>query len=201
MADQEHNIAHDKIEIFLCKKCDVKKLLIEFHKDCSRKDNRSPYCKLCVNTYKKKDWNDNKETLKKRHKISRDKRKDKQKIYNKNYGILKKKQISIQKKIYAKANQEKIRSRNQCRRTRMMGGIVEKFLDIQIFERDHWICQICLGKVNKRLKHPHSLSKSLDHVIPIANGGYHTWQNVVLVHLGCNIIKGNRLLTQQQRLF
>lgn len=198
-----HSLEYDvsSEELVLCKKCGTKKLLAEFHKDFSRKNGHCIFCKTCACTNKRKEWEENKEEIKKRTKISRDKRKDKQKIYNKNYGLRKKKAISANKKAYARKNPEKIRARNQRRRVLIKNGVVEKFLDIEIFERDRWICQICLKKVNKRLKHPHPLSHSIDHIIPIADGGAHTRQNSVLAHLLCNTVKGDRTAVQQQRLF
>lgn len=35
--------------------------------------------------------------------------------------------------------------------------------------------------------------KSIDHIRPLSKGGTHTWDNVQLAHLKCNIKKGNRV--------
>ena len=46
---------------------------------------------------------------------------------------------------------------------------------------------------------------SIDHVIPVAKGGTHTWKNVKLAHRGCNNIKNDKIIyeetTGQLRLF
>jgi 5-methylcytosine-specific restriction endonuclease McrA len=51
-----------------------------------------------------------------------------------------------------------------------------------VLKRDHHTCQYCGS--TKRL--------TLDHVIPRAQGGLHTWQNVVTACESCNSRKGNR---------
>ena len=51
-----------------------------------------------------------------------------------------------------------------------------------VFARDNHRCQYCRGP-----------AESLDHVIPRARGGGHTWENVVACCRRCNIRKGSRL--------
>lgn len=66
----------------------------------------------------------------------------------------------------------------------------EKVKAVEIYERDKWVCQICNKRVNKCLNYPHPMSASLDHIIPIADGGTHTRVNVQLAHLRCNVSIG-----------
>ncbi|MCK4625042.1 MAG: HNH endonuclease [Phycisphaerae bacterium] len=83
-----------------------------------------------------------------------------------------------------------VRAHNQYRRATKRTIFAEKFLDLEIFERDCWTCQICGKRVNRRLKFPHPRSKSLDHIIPLSvPEGHHTRQNVQLAHLSCNLSK------------
>jgi hypothetical protein len=70
-----------------------------------------------------------------------------------------------------------------------------------VFERDGWRCQICRKKVNPTLKHPHPMSASLDHIVPLARGGTHEPKNVQLAHLGCNLSKNIRAVGCQLRVF
>ena len=62
----------------------------------------------------------------------------------------------------------------------------------KLIRRDHNICQIC-GKpcdVNdKRYGTSGPLYPSIDHIIPLAKGGSHTWGNVQLAHIICNSSK------------
>lgn len=56
----------------------------------------------------------------------------------------------------------------------------------KVFERDHWRCYICAMRVDKRLRWPHPMSASLDHVVPMSRGGGHTYANCACTHLYCN---------------
>lgn len=69
----------------------------------------------------------------------------------------------------------------------------------KLIKRDKNVCHICGLKCDKGDyttdangnyiiggKHP-----SVDHVMPLANGGTHTWDNVKLAHCMCNSLKSN----------
>ena len=71
-------------------------------------------------------------------------------------------------------------------------------------ERDRYRCQLCGRKVDMtrrttRSKHD-PLSPSVDHIVPLSEGGEHTMANTQLAHLGCNMAKGNRPANEQLRL-
>lgn len=65
---------------------------------------------------------------------------------------------------------------------------------LEVFERDGWICGICAEPVDPDREYPDRMSASMDHVVPLALGGQHTWDNVQCSHLHCNIEKGKQLL-------
>lgn len=69
----------------------------------------------------------------------------------------------------------------------------ESFLSAEVFERDGWICQLCYEPVDATLPWPHRMSKTLDHVLPVAKGGAHTRANTQLTHLTCNASKRDSL--------
>lgn len=52
-----------------------------------------------------------------------------------------------------------------------------------VFSRDGGLCQYCGGP-----------AESIDHVVPRAKGGEHTWENVVAACRPCNVTKRDRLL-------
>lgn len=95
------------------------------------------------------------------------------------------------------------RGRNSMHRRRaLLAGTESERIDYnEIFERDRWICGLCRKRVDKKLAWPHPMSKSLDHVIPIARHGAHVKANVQLAHLHCNLSKQDRCYGEQLMLF
>jgi len=75
---------------------------------------------------------------------------------------------------------------NHRKRARYYGVRYEPIKKRAIFERDGWRCGICNKKVDRRLKFPHPMSASLDHIIPMSLGGPHLLHNVQCSHFGCN---------------
>ena len=57
---------------------------------------------------------------------------------------------------------------------------------VKVFRNNAGICQIC----NKWVQPKHA---SMDHTHPLSKGGTHTWDNVQLSHLKCNLRKGARV--------
>ena len=62
-----------------------------------------------------------------------------------------------------------------------------------IFERDRWLCQICFRPIPRTLISPFDPQRAtIDHRLPLAAGGSHTFYNLQAAHLGCNSGKGSR---------
>lgn len=63
----------------------------------------------------------------------------------------------------------------------------------KLYERDNGICHLCGGLCdwNDEPNHIDSKYPSIDHLIPIANGGEHSWENVKLAHWYCNTLRGD----------
>jgi 5-methylcytosine-specific restriction endonuclease McrA len=58
-----------------------------------------------------------------------------------------------------------------------------------VFKRDKWTCGICHEAIDRTLRWPDLMSASVDHVIPLAEGGSHTYDNVQAAHWLCNTYK------------
>jgi 5-methylcytosine-specific restriction endonuclease McrA len=86
-------------------------------------------------------------------------------------------------RVYAQALQAKHR-----RRSRLENVRVESVERLKVFERDEWTCRLCNLPVTKA-------DASIDHIIPVARGGEHTYENCQTAHLKCNISKGARTET------
>lgn len=72
----------------------------------------------------------------------------------------------------------------------------------EVFLRDKGVCQICgmpvsWNDVTKdssgRKLYVNDRYPSIDHIVPLAKGGTHTWDNVQLAHKICNSRKGDRV--------
>lgn len=89
------------------------------------------------------------------------------------------------------------RLRSDAKRRAAMRIEAETFAPEEIFERDGWRCQIpgCSQR-SRRIRQdktfPHPLSPSIDHIIPVSEGGHHLRTNVRAAHFGCNSGRGNR---------
>jgi len=90
------------------------------------------------------------------------------------------------------AHPDRVNAKVSRREALKAGGIVEKFVNLEIFERDGWVCGICHEPVDPNLKKPDPGAVELDHVIPIVKGGSHTRANVQTSHARCNRLKGIR---------
>lgn len=72
------------------------------------------------------------------------------------------------------------------RRARLREAVVERVRREIVFVRDCGLCHICGCRVDPSDWH-------LDHVIPIARGGEHSYDNVAVSHPACNQRKSDRL--------
>jgi hypothetical protein len=61
----------------------------------------------------------------------------------------------------------------------------------RVYERDDWRCGICGDHVDPEAKWPAAMSPSLDHIVPLAAGGSHMYENVQCAHLRCNLLKND----------
>ena len=83
-------------------------------------------------------------------------------------------------------------ARAKRRRALTRGADAELIDRWAVGERDGWRCGICLKPVNPALKWPHLMSQSLDHVVPLIEGGHHVTANVRITHVHCNASRGAR---------
>jgi hypothetical protein len=81
------------------------------------------------------------------------------------------------------------------RRARKKGnGRAENIDPIKVFESVDYKCQICGCQTDPDLRGlPEHRAPQLDHIIPLAKGGTHTWGNVQCACRECNIAKSDNL--------
>lgn len=63
---------------------------------------------------------------------------------------------------------------------------------VKVYERDKGICQLCGDKINFNLDPNDNKYPSIDHIVPLAKGGLHSWDNVQLACRICNSLKKDR---------
>lgn len=98
-------------------------------------------------------------------------------------------------------NIEAIRSARRICKARRRAVVKNKEADridpIAIFEIAKWTCHICGCKTPKKLRgtHKHN-APELDHIVTLAEGGAHTFNNVACACRRCNQIKSSKSFGQ-----
>ena len=98
--------------------------------------------------------------------------------------------------------QKSIRSNKNRRMHAIRNGRVDSGITFKkIMKRDGNACAICGKPVDMDDYHitktgrrrPDAMYPSVDHIIPLAKGGTHTWDNVQLAHYMCNALKSDHV--------
>lgn len=77
------------------------------------------------------------------------------------------------------------------RRTRRETQWVEHVSRSVVFRRDRYQCWICLGMVKRKYDSNDPASPTIDHVVPLAKGGSHSYANCRTAHAICNSLKSD----------
>jgi hypothetical protein len=65
--------------------------------------------------------------------------------------------------------------------------------------RDNWVCHLCGNTVIPKAGTAYVPDgATVDHIIPIAKGGTHTWENVAVAHRSCNVLRGSKDLVDAE---
>jgi 5-methylcytosine-specific restriction endonuclease McrA len=95
-----------------------------------------------------------------------------------------------------KARQKKLTG-NHRRRARYYGVPYEPVDVFKVFERDDWHCHLCGVRTPKKLRGTlDDRAPELDHIVPLAAGGAHSYGNTACCCRKCNIEKGARPIGQ-----
>ena len=103
-------------------------------------------------------------------------------------------QSRADKRAQYAASPEIYKAHARKRKARLRGAAVREVVHLKIlYERDGGRCRICLKPCGYGVA-------SIDHIVPIAHGGNHSYQNTQLAHLYCNISRGAGRRPAQARL-
>lgn len=84
--------------------------------------------------------------------------------------------------------------------SKIKGAMIDRDISLKIlYQKEHGVCYLCNGKCSwsdyyidrNGQKITGGMYPSIDHVIPLAKGGKHSWENVRLAHRECNWIKSD----------
>lgn len=81
----------------------------------------------------------------------------------------------------------KDRARCARRRARIAAQIVETVDPDVVLERDGWRCHLCRKRIDRSLDGNAPWGPTIDHLVPLADGGPHSYANVAAAHRLCNV--------------
>lgn len=167
--------------------CTCEKLVprTDFYKQArSRsKDGLRGECKACVNHRNKA-----------RYAETRDEVLAKQRVRNET--AERKAYIEAYRKDYYEANRFSFAERAHAKRARCSEALVDEGITVAALRKRHGdncvFCGIGLLFERQAKGHYHPQRASMEHMLPLARGGAHSWANVRLACLGCNLSKNQK---------
>lgn len=108
--------------------------------------------------------------------------------------------------FFVPASESQVWCSKQCgkrvrKQRRRANGPKDQIAIGRLARRDGWICQLCAGPVNREAFSNHNLDATIDHIVPVSQGGTHTWDNVQLAHFICNSRRGTSPLPRRGLMF
>lgn len=82
-------------------------------------------------------------------------------------------------------------TRRKVRQDRIRLVYVEPVVLAVLRQRDNDTCRICGEPIDPTARPPSPHSATIDHVLPLARGGEHSYNNTQLAHYRCNTAKGS----------
>ena len=169
---------HSPVASARCARCRAELDASEFYTDPSRPTGLSSKCKLCCSVANRAN-----------HVANRDDRLQIMAEYRAKPGQRERQRELVRR--WEQSNPEETRRRKRdrqltrlARQRAVFDEVVEAWI---VYERDRGICGICKEPVHENAFH-------IDHIIPLALGGRHSYANVQLAHPLCNVAKGARII-------
>lgn len=205
-----------------CNRCSLVKPINEFDKDKSKKDGFRAICKECRVELRRKYYKEHKDEVLKKMREYYDKHKEGKLKYSEEYYEKHKEQILKKKKEYREKHRDEIAKKKQeyCERhkeeiakkkkeysktltgklvrahvkhkRRLLSKEAESTLTVEqwqkILDMQDNKCNLCGKRFTTKRK------ETIDHIIPLSEGGGLTFENVQALCASCNSRKQNKLL-------
>lgn len=172
-----------------CNKCGVEKSLDSFPLEAVRPDGHKNICKACCNA-KALEWRQaNRGRIAASNRSYYEQRRESEAKRSRQYQA----EHTTERRAYTQRYRKEHPDWTRAVRTkwkvlaRNRSANAERELvrlDV-VYERDGGACHICHCPVART-------DATLDHLIPVADGGPHTYQNVALAHRSCNARRGRQ---------
>lgn len=203
-----------------CAKCREWKPLAEFYGDKRKRDGKVSRCKPCSNAQRIDSVNRNREHYRdymaawheansdrrnaeaaERYQDHRDRRREQIKAWSKAHPEVRRRSavesylrnrdaVLERTRERARANPEARTEAARRRRARLAKATVGEIDLAALWVDCDGTCYLCGEAINAGLAHPDPMSKSLDHILPLAKGGAHAQENLAWTHTRCNVRKG-----------
>lgn len=178
----------------LCRLCSTEKVLAAFCANGVGAQRRA-VCRACHASREQRLRAKNPESVKATKRRSRAKRKTQERAYRIRYyeanreRILERNRLDMQRWRGRNRQRHRDNARNGVarRRVRLREQAVETVDYSAVYVRDNGTCYLCGHFALREEVH-------FDHVVPLARGGAHSYENVRVAHALCNLRKGCRPL-------
>ena len=184
-----------------CTKCGKVKLLSEFYKRDSGKHGVVARCKECQSAYSRRRYLSNRDETIARVKKYAASHRDEKVAYDKEYRKNNAEKCSANCKHYreghleelaeyylawSQENHDKIMVNGYRSRARKSGAVIEDFDELSVWQYWGETCAYC-GSTE---------DLTLDHIVPLSQGGPHSFDNLCVACRSCNASKGAKKLIE-----
>ena len=170
-----------------CAGCMAAKPCSEFRARKGVADGLQPRCKSCQGEYQRRYYQANREKRKRQAAEWYAANAERRREQNRAWYAANKARSYANSRAWIEANREAYTEVMRRRRARIAAVTVG---DVDLDALWTGACGICQMPMDRELKHPDPMSKSVDHIVPISRGGTHEQSNLQWAHLVCNISKG-----------
>lgn len=182
----------------VCGRCGQEKVRAEFTIRQRVRDGLSAWCRACNAEYGREHYERNasarSEQVKLWYLANKAKRNEQQRAWNRANLVRLREYNAERSQRWREENPERMAELMAAGRLRRMKRLeAATFGSVDLKALWTGVCGICRASMDRALRYSDPMSKSIDHIIPLAKGGAHAQHNLQYAHLECNRMKGARL--------